>query len=205
MRLLLCLLLVGSFLFIDAPTTLAAPVSVADGGFLFQGIESRCFQNGNCQIRDVITVFANAGNFTLRIAGALVFLMYVIGGIMFLVSRGNSGYIEKGKRYLMTSTIGLVIVFVAYIGVFSLQRILTTGDFIAQYGYVICDGSNDGDECGEASECLNAICVTKCEKAKQGRIQFSCQSTEGAAPAGCDTNPDLCPQGNICCPITNTP
>lgn len=184
-----------------------AQVSAQDGGVLFQGIANRCYTNGNCQIKDIIIVFANAGNFTLKIAGALVFFFYVFGGLCLLASGINSGWVQTGKTAIKTSSIGLIIVFVAYIGVFTLQKVITTGDIYFDGSYLICDGSNDGDLCGENSRCQDGVCQTQCAidhgQTEDGgkRVIFSCVPSDSCEGENKGTN--LCPSGNTCCGSTN--
>ena len=51
----------------------------------------------------------------IGIAGSLALLMFIYGGVMWLISRGNTAYIEKGKKAMMLAAIGLVIIFTSYI------------------------------------------------------------------------------------------
>jgi hypothetical protein len=55
--------------------------------------------------------------------------MYTIGGIYLLTSSGNSSQLQKGKDYMKVSTIGLLIVFFAYLGIMALKKVLETGSF----------------------------------------------------------------------------
>lgn len=50
----------------------------------------------------------------LGIVGSVALLMFVYGGIMFLISGGSSERVEKGKQIIIGSVIGLVIVFASY-------------------------------------------------------------------------------------------
>ena len=56
----------------------------------------------------------NVANWILGIVGSLALLMFVIGGFMFLISAGNSKTVDKGKSILISSVVGLVIVFCSY-------------------------------------------------------------------------------------------
>jgi len=94
-------------------------------GFFMQGITNACGNAGNCSLTDIMVVVANIGNFVLRIIGAIVLFMYVLGGFWYLVSHGDSKLIEKGKTALKISTTGLIIVMVAYLGVQTLVKFLT--------------------------------------------------------------------------------
>lgn len=86
-------------------------------GQFMANISSECGNAGNCTLKDIEQVFLNVGSFVLGIIGAVVLLMYVIGGFYMLSSRGDSGKINKGKDYLKISTIGLLIVMFAYLAI----------------------------------------------------------------------------------------
>ena len=112
-----------------------AGCSADECGAFMCGISRSCTEDGDCQLNDIITVFCNVGNFGLGLAATLVFLMYVIGGMYLLAAGGNQERITKGKNYLKTSTIGLLIVFFAYIGVHSVVKALGTSDsFTKNFG-----------------------------------------------------------------------
>jgi len=49
------------------------------------------------------------------VVGSLALLMFVYGGLLWMTSRGNAEQIDKGKRIFVWSSIGLVIIFSAYL------------------------------------------------------------------------------------------
>ena len=98
-------------------------------GPLMCGITTQCAQLGDCSINDIMIVVYNVGNFVLALVASLVFLMYVIGGFYFLIARGDSHMVEKGKNYLKYSTFGLIIVFLAYALIKTLESVLESGTF----------------------------------------------------------------------------
>ena len=51
----------------------------------------------------------------LGISGALALLMFVWGGIQWLISSGDPTKIKKGKDTLIWATLGLVIIFSSYV------------------------------------------------------------------------------------------
>ena len=79
-----------------------------------QGITSQCYNSGQCQIDDIMAVFANVGNWIAGIIAVIVFLFYVYGGFNLLLAGGSSERVQKGKKILTTATVGLLIVFGAY-------------------------------------------------------------------------------------------
>ncbi len=58
-------------------------------------------------IGNVIRTFAG-------IAGTIALIMFVYGGIMLILSGGESAKVQKGKQILINASIGLVLIFSAY-------------------------------------------------------------------------------------------
>lgn len=106
-------------------TTLQCPAENV-GPFL-KGISNNCGNTGTCTLGDIMIVFANVGNFVLKIIAPILLFMYVLGGFWILASHGSSEWVKKGKETLKISTFGLLIVMVAYIGIQTLYKILTVG------------------------------------------------------------------------------
>lgn len=50
----------------------------------------------------------------LGVSGALALLMFIYGGILWIVSGGSQEKINKGKDTLIWATFGLAIIFMAY-------------------------------------------------------------------------------------------
>jgi hypothetical protein len=94
-------------------------------GRFMEEVRSECYNRGDCSLDDIEIVFINIAEFTLAIVGGLAFLMYVIGGMMWLLSGGNMDRVRKGKEIIKYATIGLVIVLGAYLATeFLLQDLL---------------------------------------------------------------------------------
>jgi hypothetical protein len=53
----------------------------------------------------------------LLIIGSLAFIMFVYGGVTWMTAAGNEQSIERGRNTLIWATLGLIIVFSAYVGV----------------------------------------------------------------------------------------
>jgi hypothetical protein len=58
-------------------------------------------------IGNVIRTFAG-------IAGSIALIMFVYGGIMMIMSKGESGKVESARKILINSAIGIVLIFAAY-------------------------------------------------------------------------------------------
>jgi hypothetical protein len=110
-----------------------------------------------------MTLVANIGNYILTIIAALVLLVYVAGGAMWIISHGDPSWVTKGKTYIKNATVGLFIVLVAYTGVVALKNALVGQ---VSEGYIICDGSADteGQDCDVNSQCSGFSCISKCEE-----------------------------------------
>jgi hypothetical protein len=168
-------------------------------GAFMQGISSDCGNAGACELRDIEIVFINVANFILSIIGALVLLMYIIGGIYFLTAGGSQERISKGKQYFKFSSLGLLIVLFAFIGVITLKNAITTGEIACSVG----------EDCGDNMTCSKfGECITECQN-KYGTDQgWACTdiNKRESEKTGCDVG--LCPgESNIMCcpPVTNTP
>ena len=57
----------------------------------------------------------NVSNWILGITGSFALLMFVYGGFMILISRGQQDQIKKGRDALSTAIIGVIIIFGAYV------------------------------------------------------------------------------------------
>lgn len=133
-------------------------------GAFMEGISKSCGEVGDCQLNDIMQVVVNVGNFILGIVGALVLLMYTVGGLMFLLSGFKPDWRETGKKTIINATIGLIIVFVSYAGITSLNAILRNqGDTTAvnEQNTTVCDPGSDGNACGENMICQGGACVPK--------------------------------------------
>ncbi len=194
----------------------SAICTATEVGPFMQGITIACGNDGTCSLTDITQVFNNVGNWILGIIGALVFLMYIIGGFYFLLSGvpGMEKFREKGKTAIKTSTVGLIIVFFSFAGLQTLQLALrsygevgsNTGTYVACYGDGTEGGSNDGDSCGANMKCgLYGNCQTGCEQIdeKDPLNSYSCINTSDPTnpSATCGGYPDQCPGGKTvqCC------
>ncbi len=73
-----------------------------------------CRKSGDCTLNDFVRLFANASQWILGIVGSLALLMFVYGGVMFLISAGSSEKVTQAKQIILGAIIGLVIVFTSY-------------------------------------------------------------------------------------------
>ena len=63
----------------------------------------------------------------LGVSGSVALLMFIWGGFMWLTSAGNADRIDKGKKILIWSTIGMAVIFSAYTIVNAVILAITQG------------------------------------------------------------------------------
>jgi hypothetical protein len=69
---------------------------------------------GTCTLNDFVKVMVNLAQFILGITGSLALLMFIYGGVLFLISAGNPERITQAKKVITGAVIGIVIVFASY-------------------------------------------------------------------------------------------
>lgn len=100
------LILVFSFLVIFQPVQAAWS--------LMDGPRSECLENGDCELNDFVRVFTKIYDMIFGVIGSLTLLMFVVGGVMFLTSGGSQEKVAKGKKVIVSSIVGLAIVFSSF-------------------------------------------------------------------------------------------
>lgn len=69
----------------------------------------------DCGLNDLVTTAVKIANWLVGIAGSLALLMFVYGGIMFLISGGNNERVTKGRTILINSVIGLAVILLSFL------------------------------------------------------------------------------------------
>jgi hypothetical protein len=108
-------------------------------GDFMAGISKECGNTGDCSVNDILLVFINVGNYIVGIIGAVVLLMYIIGGFLLLASAGKAEWVKRGWSFIKTSTFGLLIVMFSFIAVYSLRGVLQYGNVSATGEVSICE------------------------------------------------------------------
>lgn len=75
--------------------------------------EASC--TSGCTINTFVKLGVSVANFILGIVGALTLLMFVYGGLTWILSAGSSSAVQKGKDIIIGSVVGLLIVFCSYL------------------------------------------------------------------------------------------
>lgn len=73
------------------------------------------YTTGTYELNDMVGIFANSSQIILGVIGSITLLMFVYGGVMFLISGGSSEKVTKAKGILTAAVIGLIIVFSSYL------------------------------------------------------------------------------------------
>jgi hypothetical protein len=53
-------------------------------------------------------------NAILGVVGSLALLMFILGGLTWMLAAGSPERVQKGKNILVWATIGLIVIFTAY-------------------------------------------------------------------------------------------
>lgn len=117
------LFLSGLFLpaFVFAQTTLTAQQRCDNFKAQFKGIYS-LIPNYYCTANGMVIQFVNLG---LLSAGTVSVLFLILGGFWYLTSAGNEEQSEKGKKTIINSVIGLIVIIMATVIVKIVSGVLT--------------------------------------------------------------------------------
>jgi hypothetical protein len=79
--------------------------------------ETPCYKycTGNYEVNDFVQILINGVNILFGLVGSLTLIMFIYGGVMFLVSSGNTERVTKAKQILINAIIGLIIIFTSYL------------------------------------------------------------------------------------------
>ncbi len=85
-----------------------------------------CGPNGTqCSLNAFLRLGLSVSQYILGIVGALTLLMFIVGGVMMMLSGGSADKVKKGKDILFGSVIGLAIVFSSYLIIqFTTEKLL---------------------------------------------------------------------------------
>jgi len=68
-----------------------------------------------CGLKEVYQLIANIALLILVVTGPILILMFIYGGVLWIISAGNQEKIQQGKLAITSAVIGLVIVLGAYL------------------------------------------------------------------------------------------
>lgn len=107
--------------------TTSSLFSSTGGRFIPEACTGKSNSLQTCGVNEVLVVVINVSRFILGMIGSIALLMFIYGGVTFLVSSGNSQQVEAGKTILKNAVIGIMITFFAWISIGLLITALTGG------------------------------------------------------------------------------
>ncbi len=102
---ILSLIIVLSLVFFTTNFVLATPI-------VPQGDK---YETGSYGLNDFLSIAVNVSKIILGLVGSLTLLMFVYGGLMMIISSGNTEKVTKAKGILLAAIVGLAIVFASYV------------------------------------------------------------------------------------------
>jgi len=73
------------------------------------------YETGSYELNDFLSIAVNVSKIILGLVGSLTLLMFVYGGLMMIISSGNTEKVTKAKGILLAAVVGLAIVFASYV------------------------------------------------------------------------------------------
>lgn len=70
---------------------------------------------GDYTLNDFIVLAVNVSQIILGLVGSLSLIMFVYGGVVFILSGGSSEKISQAKKIIVASVVGLIIVFSSWL------------------------------------------------------------------------------------------
>ena len=74
-----------------------------------------CYARGDCGLNDFIKIIDASYTTIFGYIGSIALLMFMVGGVLFLISGGNQEKVSKAKKLMISAVIGLLIVFASYL------------------------------------------------------------------------------------------
>lgn len=102
--------------------------SIFDGEGLPAGLEKASNELSNTGIRtetDIVVAIGKIINYILMFVAIIVFVMILIAGFILIFSFGSDTAIQRAKKILIWSVVGLVVIILAYVIVEFVVQILT--------------------------------------------------------------------------------
>lgn len=91
-------------------TTQAAISTAGEGGII------KCGRGGSmCTLCDLISTMNTIIQYLMKISIGVALLAMAIGGVMYVVSAGDTGMIDNAKKTIMNAAVGFVIIFAAFL------------------------------------------------------------------------------------------
>lgn len=198
-----------------------AVASEADYGPILCDICQVCATEGNCTLTDFMIATGNVGNYALGLTGAIALILFVIGGMYWIMAAGRGDWVKKGFGFLKAAVIGMTIAFAAQLLLQTVKNALISGSTgsVDVTAPVDCTTSSDYTVCGRNSVCVGQQCLSFCQlqqiqatlsdepAASTEALNFQCVGSSNAAATeyqACYEN--YCPNASdLCCNFTRAP
>lgn len=95
-------------------------------------------ENPSCGLDQILQMIVNFSKIILALSGAGALLMFMYGGVLWIIAAGNQERIQKGKSAMAAAAIGLIIILSAWLIIHATICALTGGD-------VGCEGKIFGE------------------------------------------------------------
>ena len=141
-----------------------------------------CYKTGNYSLYHIIKLIYGIMQWVWGLSGSLALLMFVWGGVLWLISAGAEEKIKEGKTTLINAVIGIIIIFGSWMLINYVVGTLVSGSG-TQQAKIFGDPWNDyKDPTGEGYD--DKGCLTIKSLQEQGLLgKAICQSKEDAETA----------------------
>lgn len=120
---LFIIVLLSSFFIAIPQNSQAAQKSLMDY------VSFSCRERGDCNFNDFFAILNGSYEIIFGIVGSVALLFFIYGGVMFLISEGNQEKVGRAKKIVISSVIGLAIIFSSFLIVdYLLKKLEVTND-----------------------------------------------------------------------------
>ncbi len=86
--------------------------------------------SGDYTLDDMVNIFVKVAAWIMAVSGSLMLLMFIYGGVLFLISAGSQERIDKGKKALSAAVVGMAIILLSYVIIYATLEAMgiTPGD-----------------------------------------------------------------------------
>lgn len=108
------LILFFAFILITPFTVFAAPADQGAVGGPAGPVKLNNPLTGNSSSVEIPALLGKIINYIMGIVGSLALVMFIYGGLTWMISGGNTEQVTKGKQIIIWATLGIAIIFTAY-------------------------------------------------------------------------------------------
>lgn len=133
-----------------------------------------------CNISAAEATIGRLAQMILGVTGSLALLMFVIGGVYYVFSSGESDKVKKANKIMSSAVIGIVIILMSGFAIKFLLKAITTND------QLLSDSEQMAQKCLQKGPGWRCVDLSKKEDSEKAKLT-------------CETG--LCPgdYNNVCC------